>query len=242
MTVPDELRRSAPRSVSLTIAGKALTGLALLFVLTALIGGAWLYARASNDAARRVLRAAKAVTTPGQIVKAAHRSGKESRWLMTYTFEVDGVLRTGSFTARAEIAAGTPVEIGYLPSEPDDNWMIGHEPRGVPLLLAPVFGVCFIALAALICVVVERQKQLLANGRGAIARVTGSRRIPQPEGGSVRRVRYEFTLLSGSVCQGKFDTHGKAPAVNSEIVVIYDPDHPKKSARYPLRLLRLGRE
>jgi hypothetical protein len=67
--------------------------------------------------------------------------------------------------------------------------------------------------------------------------VTESKRI-RYEHGSSNRIRYEFTLPGGSTRSGKYDTNCAAPAAGATIVVLYDPEEPRRQGRYPLTLVK----
>jgi hypothetical protein len=56
-----------------------------------------------------------------------------------------------------------------------------------------------------------------------------------------RRVYYEFTTRDGAAMRGKYGpVHGKwAPPAGTSIVILYDPDNPKRSTRYPSPLVAL---
>ena len=238
MTIPNELRRSTPRPVTLTATGKAVTFLAYLLILVALTGGAWLYTKAGLDANRRARHAADAIATPGEIVAVQKQSGKDARWLMTYSFSVNDRMWQGRMTTRPPITVGRPVVVGYMPSDPGDNWVVGHEPATVPFWLGPALGVTGLAIAALLVWSIRRRIHLLSCGRGAVARVTDSRRVSRgPYGGHAQILRFEFTLLNGAAFKGRIEVRGKVPQVNTEFVIVYDPDHPKRAARYPMPLV-----
>jgi len=45
-------------------------------------------------------------------------------------------------------------------------------------------------------------------------------------------------LMSGVIATGKSDTSRKPPAVGTVLCVVYLPDEPRRSAPYPLALVR----
>jgi len=91
---------------------------------------------------------------------------------------------------------------------------------------------------------IRRQHRILINGRVTVARMTGDstpwwwrsvyRRPP------MRRLECEFPLLSGGLCRTTVETYGKAPAMNSEMIVVYDPDDPEEAVLYPSLLLKVA--
>jgi hypothetical protein len=113
----------------------------------------------------------------------------------------------------------------------------GDGPRGVPYWASPVvaIGLALSALARLYTL--RRQWMLLSEGRGALARVTRSKKVRSRHGPRYV-VYYEFRLMSGAVSSGH-DTSTKSPPLDgTTICVVYDPDRPNRSARYPLALVR----
>jgi hypothetical protein len=162
MTIPDELKRSTPRSVALTRSGKT-TVLFFVLLLPAVIAeGAWEYAH------------------PGA-------------------------------------------------------------PRSL-LQTAGVIGLCFLFAIAGNLWRVSRQMRLLSYGRGAVARTTGEfRRVRFTSRHTIRRYRLqcEFTLLNGATCKTMVESGPNLPGANTEIVIVYDPDEPKKAMLYPALMLTL---
>jgi len=117
------------------------------------------------------------------------------------------------------------------------------EPNKVPLVLAPLALMTGVAAGLGLLFVIRRQRRLLSEGRAAIARVTTSTTRQRGTHGShtVNRVMYEFELRGGSVRTGRFDTGTTAPLIGSELIVLYDPDRPERSSKYPLALVRCVR-
>jgi hypothetical protein len=244
MTIPAELLKSTPRSVVLTGAGKATAFLAALFAFGALIGGGWIYVQADRSALRHTRHITDAISTPGEILTAKKKTGKDARWVMTYSFTAGGHVRTGSMTDRRPMPVGSDVTVNYLPSDPGDNWAAGHEPAGPPFWLAPVVGASCLAASGLIVLSIRRQIDLLTDGRPAVARVIGSSRryrenLLRPHGRRVQVVRYEFRLSNGSLIQGRLDNGGRALAPDTEFIIVYDPDHPGRKTRYPTPVLKI---
>ena len=82
------------------------------------------------------------------------------------------------------------------------------------------------------------QRRLLAEGRPALARVTGSKRVVAGHGGH-HHVQYEFRILSGAKRAGACDVRRNPPSPGATLVILYDSDEPRRQARYPLSLVRL---
>jgi hypothetical protein len=77
---------------------------------------------------------------------------------------------------------------------------------------------------------------LLTSGRAAIGRVTKVRRLRHQHGPS-HQITVEFERLDGATRSARF-SRDKAPAVGSELVVLYDPDDAARRAIHPLGLAR----
>jgi hypothetical protein len=93
-------------------------------------------------------------------------------------------------------------------------------------------------MGGLLPLTVRRQRHLLADGRPAPAVVTRYSRL-QTEHGAQNIVYYEFALLGGGTCKGRASTNRRLP-VGSAICVLYDPDNPRRSAPYPMCLVKLA--
>ena len=90
---------------------------------------------------------------------------------------------------------------------------------------------------------VRRQRSILERGRAAIARVTTTRRIRSEYKTSSVWVNYEFTTYSGATGKGRSSApKNRVPAAGGEVVVLYDMDNPKRTALYPLQLVRVRRD
>ena len=86
---------------------------------------------------------------------------------------------------------------------------------------------------------VRREWQLVANGRPAPAVVTRLRRR-RTQHGAQNIVHYEFPLIGGGACQGHYNIARKSMPEGSVICVLYDPDNPRRSAPYPMCLVKLA--
>jgi len=240
MTIPSELLRSIPREIKLTAAGKiAAVTAAVLFLASVVVSG-WLLA----TSLRADARAEVAVTATARIVRLTVTRGEHPRWNATYAYEAGGrsfeATRRLGRVDRERLSLGDTIPIRYLPADPETHWLEGDQGERIPVVVAPVAFLSFAAGGVAIIFGTRRQMSLLSNGRPAIARVTGSRRIKGGTHGKrdVQRVAYEFRLLSGAVRTGRFETPRAAPQTGSEIVVLYDPDNPKRSRKYPLSLVK----
>jgi hypothetical protein len=242
-TLPPELLRSAPRPVGLTPAGVALVFVALAALAGSVAAAVGLSAVAKRDAERARLLPSEARTTAATVTRVRRR-GNEGQVTFDYRYVAEGHERTGRGKVRkrdplaARIAEGDSLTVRYLASEPGRSWLDGHQPKRFPFWL-PAAAAAMLAIGpAVIATILRRQHELLENGRAALAQVTATKKVRHSHGGT-SRVEYEWNLLSGARARSRYDTDRKAPAVGSVVPIVYDPDQPRRSALYPLRLVRV---
>lgn len=239
--LPPELMRSAPRPVRLTLAGRVLAGIALLLSLAAPVAGVFLYDAAQRDRARLERMRREAVAAEAEVIQTGFtRDQQRRRWIL-YQYRVGDRLYRGRVTLRRGpvqgVEPGSRLKIGYLPEEPSRSWLPGREPSGLPVWVALVVPLSVWSSAPWLAWAIRRQWRLLAEGRAALGSVT---RIERVRGtGGVSRLHYEFPLLSGARGAGFFDSSSRrVPAAGAPVVVVYDPDNPRRNARYPFSLVR----
>jgi hypothetical protein len=241
---PAELLRMSPRPVHLTVAGRAVAATMVVLVAGACLGGAWLYAWATRDAARAMLLRSEGVSIEGNVVGLGRTRGDHPRPVVSYQYVAGGAPRSGRATLRPHdrrtFALGETITIQYLPSEPDSSWLAGHEPRGVPWWVVPIVPVCLVLGALPIAHAFRKQRTLLSEGHVALAQVTSTRRVHHGQGHGAYRVGYEFRILSGATRSGSFELGKNPPPIGSKLTVLYDPDEPTRNARYPLPFVRVG--
>ena len=243
--VPFELQRSIPRPVELTQAGVAawigVDVLVAITIATCLV----LAIQAGRDARRSEDREHESAQVRGVVERMGRTRGDSPKPIIVYGYTVAGVDHQGRSTLRRSEAARYPVgaslEVRYLPSDPRVSWIAGHEPRGVPSWLPIIVALGMAPWSPLIAKALRRQRRLLEEGRPAIARVTSSRQRHGTHGHTHQHVEYEFTTLSGARRTGRFDAQRNVPVPGSTILVLYDPDEPKRQAPYPIRLYRVER-
>lgn len=241
--LPAELRRMVPRPVRLTAAGKAVAVLALLLAAGAVAAGIGLYLAAERDRSRLEEIRREAVTAEAEIIAITRRRGRQDQVTVIYQYAAGGrTYRGGARLRRREAArlrVGERLAIGYLPSAPERSWRLGREPAGVPLWTAPAVPAGLGLSAAALLLVLRGRRRLLAEGRAAPARVIRTEKL----GGKQRlhRVHYEFTLPSGARRSGRFDVSGAPPEPGAWLVILYDPDEPRRQGRYPFSLVRVAR-
>ena len=238
MTIPRELQRSAPRAIELKMAGKFYVAFCFVLALGGLIGGALLQIKSADDEARSQIRATSRATAEGRVTATEPRNGEDNQARMTYQFTVDGTARTGTFRQKQKMAVGDSVTVGYLPSDPSQNWALGHEPNATPSWVPSLMGVSLLASAAVVFFQLKRQKQLLADGRATVAVALKSKRR-SGEHGQYYIIEYEYRQMNGSMCKGKLRA-GSAVTAGSEFILVYDPDNPKRAGKYPFPLVRVS--
>jgi len=114
-----------------------------------------------------------------------------------------------------------------------------HRPGGSMPIWLPFFASTAVAVFGIVCVVwLTFEKRLVRDGRAAPAIVTKITTHRTSHGGTHWHVHYEFRLLNGRLAAGKSHAWRKTPAVGSAICVVYDPDRPRRSLPYPVRLVR----
>ena len=117
--------------------------------------------------------------------------------------------------------------------------MARYTPRRQPIWPAFFVPAVCIATALILVWLVRRQTHLLTYGRPALGVVTKVER-KRTDKGTVWRVHYEWTLLSGAKRKGHY-THGKKepPALRTTIPIVYDRDQPARHGKYPFSLVTL---
>jgi hypothetical protein len=238
-TAPDGLGYSGLRPVRLSGAGLAMAALSAIFVIGGLILGnlLWNQSRRENDELTQLEnQGAQAQAT---IVRLWRSGGKENTPRLSYRFEVDGQVVTGSTrVARkkwATLHVGDPIPVRYVPTNPAINHPADWSGNKTPMFLVALVPGMFAGFAGLFWIMIARQSRLLREGRPAPAIVTRTRRTDKTV-----IVNYEFRLLSGATRKGRSSAGRKhIPAEGSIVCVLYDPDNPKRNALYPFQFVKL---
>lgn len=231
-----------PRPVQLTGTGRALALLGTLLAAGALIAGFALISVAQMQRQLRQRIESERVTVTAQVVSLRRTRGDNTRYLADYEFAAGGQLRRGRTAIRradwSRLKAGSVVAVHYLPSQPDQNWIVGYEPRPLPLWVPPLVSLVSGLFSALCWDQIRRQRALLAEGRLAEGRVLEVKRSRKGQGAQGWSVRYEFRTLSGSRIVGRRTLSGSPPEAGGTVRILYDPDNPARNAIYPLALVR----
>ena len=239
-TPPDGLGYSSLRPVRLTGAGIALLVVAGAMLLGAVAAGIGLGTTARRQAHEHLLLREQGVTTDARITRLWSSTSKEDkRYWVAYRFTVQERAHEARHQVPTRIwqtlTVGSSLPVRYLPSNPKVNHPTGWDdapmPNWVPFLVSGELAVIAVVLAMLL----RRQVRLLTEGRPAPGIVTGHRRT---RNGTV--IRYEFQLLNGATAKGRGQSR-RPPGIGSPVCVLYDPENPRRSAPYPLTLVKLTR-
>jgi hypothetical protein len=240
--LPLPLLRPTPRHVRPNGSGVFVLILSVTLILGGVWGGIEISRRAELSRRQLALFASEGITTGAQVVRVQRRGGgNDRRSTVHYRYVVGDREHSGATTVRRadhdRYVPGSQIGVRYLFSEPSTSWMEGYAPRRQPLWPAFVVPVPCVLSAFAMVLLVRRQSNLLAYGRPAIAVVTKVEKKRHDEG-TVWRVHYEWTLLSGAKRKGRYD-HGKKqpPMVGASIPMVYDRDQPARNSRYPFSLV-----
>jgi hypothetical protein len=158
--------------------------------------------------------------------------------MVSYRFTAGGREMTGQAAAPngiwKKLAEGQSLPVRYVSDRPRLNHPSAWEAHIVPVWLGLAVPLMLLVPASVMVFQVRKQWDLLSEGRPAPGTITGLRRTDK---GTF--VRYQFRVPDGSVIQGWSNGGRHAPGVGSQITVLYDPDHPRRYASYPMALVRL---
>jgi hypothetical protein len=237
---PTELRRSRPREVLLTGAGRTLLTTSILLLLAAPLTGALLHAKAAWEREQRQMLLSDGILIPAVITRHWKSGGKESHYWVEYLYQVGekrcrGRMEVGRSSWNL-LVTGATLQVRYLPSDPQVHLVLGHEngmiPPWLPYLAATVMG----AGAWLMTRPVASQRRLLSEGRPMPAIVTGLK-----DAKHAKIAQYSFATLSGGIVSGETSPQRKSPSLGECLCVLYEPDRPGHNSTYPLPLVRVAR-
>jgi hypothetical protein len=240
-TLPPELLGSVPREVRLTGGGIALLAVASAFAFAAPVAAIVMLIVNARMDLRRELRDRGSVSVEADVVDVTLRRGEHPRHVVTYRYEHDGRSYTARITLgekdRRDVARGSSLRIEYLPSNPQESWIAGERPAGIPLWVLPLVALPLLVSAAAIGWSVRRQWILLSEGRAARARVVGVKNVLRDHHRAFR-VSYEFRTLSGAKQTSRCEVSKPVPQIGTFIPIVYHRDQPAWSAKYPLQFVR----
>lgn len=239
---PPGLGRSRPREVRLTAGGWVVSVAALSLVALAVVVFVTMSSVAIRQANEQRLLKDTGLEVTAEVTRLWRNEGKSRQPWVAYRFELSGRV----FAREAEIGlarwrtlhVGSPLPIRFPAAHPERSLPRGREAQAMPLWLPFVVSASIAAFGVACLFWLNRERRLVSDGRAAPAIVTKITTHHSSHGGTHRHMRYEFPLLSGAVASGKSSTSGKGPAVGSVICVLSDPDNPRRSVPYPVRLVR----
>ena len=243
--VPPELQGAVPRDVRLTAAGSVLVAMAIAAAAAAFVTVIVMSVAYSRAAEEKQLRERAGVSATARVEQVVVRRGEHPRRIVTYRYDVGGRSYAGRVTLhendRRDVARGTPMRIEFVPWRPEASWMAGDRPSPFPIWAIPIAAISLLLTASLIAWTVRRQWILLTEGRAALARVTGFKKVHREHTRKAYRVSYEFKTLSGARQTSKCEIGKAPPPIGSVFPIIYHRDQPTWSATYPLALVRPSR-
>ena len=242
--LPPELLGSVPRDVHLTGGGFAVAAVAIAIVVGALLVAIFMSITYAQSRTERQLREREGVAAEAEVVQVVLRRGEHPRRDVIYRYAVNDRTYMGRTrlrqSDRRDMARGSLVRIGYIPSRPETSWMIGYGSAGFPLWIIPLTALTMLLTAAATARGIRRQWILLSEGRVAQARVIGLKKVHKDKR-TAYRLSYEFQTLSGAKQTSRCDVGKAPPPIGAVIPVVYHRDKPEWSAAYPLQLVRPGR-
>jgi hypothetical protein len=242
--LPPELYRSRPRPVRLSAAGRVLAVTAFVLCLAAPAVATLMHLQGRADRVERDALLQSGVVTDGVVTRLKRESKDSKRASVYYQFAANGK----AFESRAKVPiarwktldVGSTLPIRYLSANPASSFPDGVVPTVLPAALPFILSPLLLVLGIFCWLGLWSQRRLLSDGRAAIAVVKSVKKSRGQHGESIKHVKYEFPLLSGSVQTGSVQTTAKALDVGSTIAVLYDDELPKRSRPYPLSLVRLA--
>ena len=210
--------------------------LAVTFFVGALAGGVALGVLASRQADEQRLLRQQGVDTHGLVTRLWRNDENDQPHWAAYRFTVHRQTYQGRtelpHSVWKNLQVGSDLTVHYLPSDPGLSHPLGRAPKPVPLWVPWLVAGTLAAIGGLFTLPLRRQRWLLAEGRPALAVAT---RHVRTDKGTV--THYEFVALSGSVAKGRRGPSRRPPLIGATFCVIYDPDHPRRNAPYPLPLV-----
>jgi len=236
---PDGLGYSGLRPVRLSGAGYALSVLAAFFVIGGLVLGVFLWNQSRRQSTETLRLRNEGVLAQATVVRLWKSGDKDNTPWVSYRFEVDGQVVTGSTQAPRKkwsaMHTGDTIPVRYLPANPAINHPEGWTRHVTPVLVVVLVPAMFMGFAVLFGVILTRQSRLLSEGRPAPGVVVKVRRTDKAV-----TISYEFRVMSGATRKGRSSLSGKnVPGEGSVVCVIYDPDNPRRNGLYPFSLVRL---
>jgi hypothetical protein len=186
----------------------------------------------TRDALRREPSEAAGVVTKMRGLKAGYR--------VYYTFDVDGRSYTGDAKIPEKLGNSLrdsdPLPILYLPSNPDVNHPAASEEADPSVWIFVIGPSMLWVLSIAILLRLRMDRRLVAEGKPAIATITGYRRGAR--GGYY--ATYEFCTEDGLVTKGSGVPCDKDVKTGTNICVLYQPQKPRRNQMYQLLEYRVA--
>ncbi|BDC47935.1 hypothetical protein F183_A02510 [Bryobacterales bacterium F-183] len=242
--LPRALQRTAPRDVTLNSSGWTVAVLALGLMVAGAVGGPLVAMKIEADNARAVELRTSGMRMEAVITEVRRSRGDEPRVRVNYKYraadgrEFEGRVRLREKDPVAKAAKpGGGLTVVYPPSDPGASWLEGREPAEKSMLLVALPPLLCWAGAIPMLVALWRQKRLLAEGRGAVARIVA---VETQDGESKTwKVTYAWTLLSGAERKAKVAAGAEPGVPGSGIAIVYDGERPERHSLYPMSLVRV---
>ena len=241
---PTELARSTPRPVTMTWRGILFSCLAVLLLGVGAFLGPWLYVQSVRDNAFAQRMAVEGAVTSATVTEIGPAQGKEDHHTIRYRYQANGKTYDASTTVGSRAAKGlreeNDVQVRYLTTQPERSWIVGHEPDRTPVWVPPLAGLAIMIGPAVIFFRIKKERSLLGEGRPAPGVITKVRWVGGNHGESNRRASYQFRAQDGQTYKGAFrGSTRRCGAAGDGVTILYDKDDPTRSARYPMRFVRL---
>jgi hypothetical protein len=238
---PDGLDRIRHREVQLTGGGWALVVTSAALVLAALPLGLFLYLQAEREQEEERVLWEQGADAEALVTRHWQTKGESRQRWIAYEFTAGGYTYSRRVKTPRRIwdtlREGSPIPVRYIAASPEINHPHGWRDETTPVAVAWLVGFGMAAVGGVILLPLLAQRRMVAEGRAAPGIVTGKKKVAHGYGASHTEISYDFLLLSGGVASGKCSGDSKM-APGTVITVLYDPDNPRSSARYPASLVR----
>jgi hypothetical protein len=236
---PDRLDRSRPRDVRLTGAGYALFALCLTLIIGG-AAGAIALTNVSKQQYEQQQMLSKGADVDATVTNLWRSEGDSKTPWVAYTFEFGGNSYFGRSRTRLPIweklSVGGRLPVRVAAANPQLNVPQGSQRNPLPRWLGVLVGGMAGIAAVLSALPIRSQRRLLANGR--VTRGSVTKHAKTSHGATVH---YDFVLRNGARAKGHRPAGKKPAPIGSSVCVIYDSENPRRSALYPLSLVKLIR-
>jgi hypothetical protein len=237
-TPPPELNRSIPRPVALKAGGVVLYVMSGVFALAGIALFITFQIQTKRAKAEIAQMQVEGQDTEADVVRLWRTGSKTTEYRVRYRFSANGQPYAKdakiSFKHWSQLTQDSLIAVRYRPSDPSHSYPTADPPQILPPWFPFLFGGMFPCIGGMMLWMVRREYRLLEEGKPAPATVVAARWGGYSNGRRNNYVSYEFPLAGGGVRRGRSQTQGRPPAVGSLITIIYNPDNPRRNAKYPL--------